>query len=229
MACASRAEHRRESPPPSAALPPSRPLTTPTLPLDIPRSPILEAFLVSTGIVALGEMGDKTQLLALLLAARFRKPVPIILGILVATLANHAAAGLVGEGIARLLGPTLLRWVIGGSFLAMAVWMLVPDEIDEAEGGRQRFGVFGTTVLAFFLAEMGDKTQIATVALAARYDALVAVVAGTTLGMMIANVPAVLLGDQVAKRVSMRLVHAIAAGIFAVLGVLTLLNVGQLF
>jgi len=174
-------------------------------------------------------MGDKTQLLALLLAARFRKPVPIILGILVATLANHAAAGLVGEGIARLLGPTLLRWVIGGSFLAMAVWMLVPDEIDEAEGGRQRFGVFGTTVLAFFLAEMGDKTQIATVALAARYDALVAVVAGTTLGMMIANVPAVLLGDQVAKRVSMRLVHAIAAGIFAVLGVLTLLNVGQLF
>lgn len=174
-------------------------------------------------------MGDKTQLLALLLAARFRKPVPIILGILVATLANHAAAGLVGEGIARLLGPTLLRWVIGGSFLAMAVWMLVPDEIDEAEGGHQRFGIFGTTVLAFFLAEMGDKTQIATVALAARYDALVAVVAGTTLGMMIANVPAVLLGDQVARRVSMRLVHAIAAGIFAVLGVLTLLNVGRLF
>jgi putative Ca2+/H+ antiporter (TMEM165/GDT1 family) len=135
----------------------------------------------------------------------------------------------VGQGIANALGPVLLRWVIGGSFLAMAVWMLVPDEIDEAEGGSQRFGVFGTTVVAFFLAEMGDKTQIATVALAARYHDLVSVVAGSTLGMMLANVPAVLLGDQVAKRVSMKLVHAIAAAIFAVLGVLTLLNVGRLF
>jgi putative Ca2+/H+ antiporter (TMEM165/GDT1 family) len=189
----------------------------------------LEAFLVSTGIVALGEMGDKTQLLALLLAARFRKPVPIILGILVATLVNHGLAGAVGEGIARALGPEVLRWVIGGSFLAMAVWMLVPDEIDDAEGGTQRFGVFGTTVVAFFLAEMGDKTQIATVALAARYHDLLPVVTGTTLGMMLANVPAVLLGDQVARRVSMPVVHAIAAGIFAVLGVLTLLNVGRLF
>jgi Ca2+/H+ antiporter, TMEM165/GDT1 family len=189
----------------------------------------LEAFLVSTGIVALGEMGDKTQLLALLLAARFRRPVPIVLGILVATLANHALAGLVGDWIARALGPDLLRWVIGLSFLAMAAWMLVPDQLDEAEGGTQRFGVFGTTVLAFFLAEMGDKTQIATVALAARYADLVAVVAGTTLGMMIANVPAVLLGDVVAKKVSMTLVHGIAALIFAVLGVLTLLNVGRLF
>jgi len=190
----------------------------------------LEAFLVSTGVVALGEMGDKTQLLALLLAARFRRPVPIVLGILVATLVNHALAGLVGEGIARALGPDLLRWTIGLSFLAMAGWMLVPDKIDDDdEGGTQRFGVFGTTVLAFFLAEMGDKTQIATVALAARYAELAAVVAGTTLGMMIANVPAVLLGDVVAKKVSMRLVHAIAAAIFAVLGVLTLANAGQLF
>jgi putative Ca2+/H+ antiporter (TMEM165/GDT1 family) len=189
----------------------------------------LEAFLVSTGIVALGEMGDKTQLLALLLAARFRRPVPIVLGILVATLVNHALAGAVGDWIARALGPDLLRWVIGGSFIAMAAWMLIPDKIDEAEGGHQRFGVFGTTVLAFFLAEMGDKTQIATVALAARYTDLVAVVAGTTLGMMIANVPAVLLGDVVAKKVSMTLVHGIAALIFAVLGVLTLLNVGKLF
>ena len=190
----------------------------------------LEAFLVSTGIVALGEMGDKTQLLALLLAAKFRRPVPIVLGILVATLVNHALAGAVGEGVARALGPDVLRWVIGASFLAMAAWMLVPDSIDdEAEGGTQRFGVFGTTVLAFFLAEMGDKTQIATVALAARYSDLVAVVAGTTLGMMIANVPAVLLGDVVAKKVPMRLVHGIAAAIFAVLGVLTLLNVGKLF
>jgi len=189
----------------------------------------LEAFLVSTGIVALGEMGDKTQLLALLLAAKFRRPVPIILGILVATLVNHALAGAVGDWIARALGPDVLRWVIGGSFIAMAAWMLIPDKIDEAEGGHQRFGVFGTTVVAFFLAEMGDKTQIATVALAARYTDLVAVVAGTTLGMMIANVPAVLLGDVVAKKVSMTLVHGIAALIFAVLGVLTLLNVGKLF
>ena len=189
----------------------------------------MEAFLVSTGIVALGEMGDKTQLLALLLAAKFRRPVPIVLGILVATLVNHALAGAVGDWIARALGPDLLRWVIGGSFIAMAVWMLIPDKIDEAEGGHQRFGVFGTTVVAFFLAEMGDKTQIATVALAARYTDLVAVVAGTTLGMMIANVPAVLLGDVVAKKVSMTLVHGIAALIFAVLGVLTLLNVGKLF
>ena len=188
----------------------------------------MEALLVSTGVVALGEMGDKTQLLALLLAAKFRRPVPIVLGILVATLVNHALAGAVGDWIARALGPDVLRWVIGGSFIAMAVWMLIPDKIDEAEGGHQRFGVFGTTVIAFFLAEMGDKTQIATVALAARYTDLVAVVAGTTLGMMIANVPAVLLGDQIAKRVSMTLVHGVAAAIFAVLGVLTLLNVGQL-
>ena len=190
----------------------------------------MEAFLVSTGIVALGEMGDKTQLLALLLAARFRRPVPIIAGILVATLANHALAGWFGGWIAGLMGPQLLRWVIGGSFLAMAVWMMVPDRLDEAEaaGGGQRFGIFGTTVLAFFLAEMGDKTQIATVALAARYPDLLAVVAGTTLGMMLANVPAVLLGDQIAKNLSMTLVHGVAAAIFAVLGVLTLLNVGQL-
>jgi len=190
----------------------------------------MEAFLVSTGIVALGEMGDKTQLLALLLAARFRKPVPIIAGILVATLANHALAGWLGGWIAGLMGPQLLRWVIGGSFLAMAVWMMVPDRLDddEAAGGGQRFGIFGTTVLAFFLAEMGDKTQIATVALAARYTDLLAVVAGTTLGMMLANVPAVLLGDQIARKLSMTLVHGVAAAIFAVLGLLTLFNVGQL-
>ena len=190
----------------------------------------MEAFLVSTGIVALGEIGDKTQLLALLLAARFRRPLPIILGILVATLVNHACAAAVGDWIARALGPDLLRWVIGGSFLAMAVWMLVPDRMDDEEEGarRLRLGVFGTTVVAFFLAEMGDKTQIATVALAARYTELWAVVAGTTLGMMLANVPAVFLGDTIAKKVSMPLVHAVAAGIFAVLGLLTLFNVGHL-
>ncbi len=190
----------------------------------------MEAFLVSTGVVALGEMGDKTQLLAMLLAAKFRKPVPIILGILVATLANHALAGALGDVVARALGPDVLRWVIGVSFIAMAGWMLIPDQVDEdAAGGRQLFGVFGTTVLAFFLAEMGDKTQIATVALAARYSDLIAVVAGTTLGMMLANVPAVFLGDRIAKKVSMTLVHGIAAAIFALLGVLTLFNVGHLF
>ena len=189
----------------------------------------MEAFLVSTGIVALGEMGDKTQLLALLLAARFRKPVPIVLGILVATLANHAAAGWLGGWIAAWMGPQWLRWVIGGSFLVMAVWMMIPDRLDDApvDSKGLRLGVFGTTVVAFFLAEMGDKTQIATIALAARYPDLLAVVAGTTLGMMIANVPAVLLGDQVARRLSMTLVHGVAAALFAVLGVLTLLNVGR--
>ncbi|MCE2690209.1 MAG: TMEM165/GDT1 family protein [Rubrivivax sp.] len=190
----------------------------------------MEAFLVSTGVVALGEIGDKTQLLAIVLAAMYRRPWPIVAGILVATLANHAAAGALGGWIAHLLGPDVLRWTIGLSFLAMAGWMLVPDKIDEdAAGGRQRFGVFGTTVIAFFLAEMGDKTQIATVALAARYTDVVQVVVGTTFGMMLANVPAVFLGDKIAQKVSMRLVHAIAAVIFAVLGVLTLLNVGQLF
>lgn len=190
----------------------------------------MEPFLVSTGLVALGEMGDKTQLLAIVLAAAFRRPAPIIAGILVATLANHAAAGLLGGWVAAALGPDVLRWVIGLSFLAMAAWMLVPDKLDEDDAGtRRRFGVFGTTVIAFFLAEMGDKTQIATVALAARYADVVPVVLGTTLGMMIANVPAVFLGERIARAVSMRLVHGISAVIFAVLGVLTLLNVGSLF
>ncbi len=190
----------------------------------------MEAFLVSIGVVALGEMGDKTQLLAMLLAIRFRRPVPIILGIFVATLFNHASAGLVGSWVAATLGPTTLRWVIGVSFIAMAAWMLIPDKIDTGEAtAPQRFGVFGSTVIAFFLAEMGDKTQIATVALAARFHDLWAVVAGTTLGMMIADVPAVLVGDRLAKRIPMKLVHGIAAAIFAALGLLTLFNVGQLF
>jgi putative Ca2+/H+ antiporter (TMEM165/GDT1 family) len=195
-------------------------------PLGIP----LEAFFVSTGVVALGEMGDKTQLLAIVLAAMFRRPWPIVAGILVATLANHTAAGAAGGWVAQALGPDVLRWAIGLSFLAMALWMLIPDKVDDdATQGKQRFGVFGTTVIAFFLAEMGDKTQIATIALAARYTDVAQVVLGTTLGMMLANVPAAFLGDKIAQKVSMRLVHAIAAAIFAVLAVLTLLNVGRLF
>jgi putative Ca2+/H+ antiporter (TMEM165/GDT1 family) len=189
----------------------------------------VEAFFISTGLVALAEMGDKTQLLALLLAIRFRQPWPIVAGILVATLANHALAGALGTWVTAFLGPDWLRWILGLSFLAMAVWMLIPDQIDEDDntGEPPRLGVFGTTVVAFFLAEMGDKTQIATVMLAARFNELLAVTAGTTLGMMIANVPAVLLGDKVAKLVPMRLVHAVSAVIFAVLGAATLLGLGS--
>jgi putative Ca2+/H+ antiporter (TMEM165/GDT1 family) len=187
----------------------------------------LEAFLVSTGIVALAEIGDKTQLLSFILAARFRKPWPIVLGILVATLANHALAGALGTWITSLLGPQALRWVLGLSFLAMAVWILVPDEFDEKDAKLPHLGVFGATLVAFFLAEMGDKTQIATVALAAQYQAFVAVVAGTTFGMMIANVPAVMLGDRIAHILPIKLVHGIAAAIFAVLGVATLLGAGE--
>ncbi|MFJ3047582.1 TMEM165/GDT1 family protein [Herbaspirillum chlorophenolicum] len=187
----------------------------------------MDAFLVSTGIVALAEIGDKTQLLAFILAAKFRKPLPIILGVLVATIANHAFAGALGAWITSLLSPEILRWVLGVSFIAMAVWTLIPDKFDESEAKFGRFGVFGTTLLTFFLAEMGDKTQVATVALAAQYHAFVPVVAGTTLGMMIANVPAVLLGDRIAGRIPVRVVHAIAAVIFAILGVATLLGAGK--
>jgi Ca2+/H+ antiporter, TMEM165/GDT1 family len=183
----------------------------------------VEAFLISTGAVALAEIGDKTQLLALVLAARFRRPWPIILGILLATLANHAAAGLLGSWISRALSAELLRWMLGVSFIAMAVWALAPDHYTiREEGSRPRMGVFLTTLIAFFVVEMGDKTQIATVVLAARYEALFAIVCGTTLGMMIANVPAVLLGDALAKRVPLRIFRAIAAMIFAVLGILVL-------
>ena len=185
----------------------------------------MEAFFVSTAIVALAEMGDKTQLLSLVLAARFRKPWPIVLGIFVATLANHALAGAVGAWVTQLLGPQLLRWVLGASFIAMALWMLIPDKLDDDEGGGDapRWGVFGTTVLAFFLAEMGDKTQIATVMLAAQYSgAYVWVVAGTTFGMMLANAPVVWLGDKLVKKVPIRMVHLVSAVIFLVLGLLAL-------
>ncbi|MBI5722183.1 MAG: TMEM165/GDT1 family protein [Burkholderiales bacterium] len=189
-----------------------------------------EAFLVSTGVVALGEIGDKTQLLALLLAARYRRPLPIVAGILVATLANHAGAGALGSWITSALDPRWLRWVLGTSFIAVALWMLVPDQVDAAEGDRGaagRFGIFGITTVAFFLTEMGDKTQIATVMLAARYDSLAAVVIGTTLGMMIANVPAVLLGEQAVRVLPVRWVHRIAAVVFAAIGVAVLAGVGS--
>ena len=190
-------------------------------------APVMEAFLISTGIVALAEMGDKTQLLSLVLAARFRQPWPIVLGILVATLANHALAGAVGSWVTTVLGPDVLRWVLGLSFIAMAVWMLIPDKLDEDEGNdAPRMGVFMTTVVAFFLAEMGDKTQIATVMLAAQYHAWAWVVAGTTLGMMLANAPVVWLGDAITQRVPIRLVHLVSAVIFAVLGALALLGWG---
>jgi putative Ca2+/H+ antiporter (TMEM165/GDT1 family) len=186
----------------------------------------MEAFLVSTGIVALAEMGDKTQLLSLLLAARFRRHVPIILGIFVATLLNHAGAGTIGSWLTALLGHDMLRQLLGVSFLAMAAWTLIPDKIGEVDARPARFGVFGATLIAFFLAEMGDKTQIATVALAAKYSAFGAVVMGTTLGMMLANVPAVLLGNRIIQAVSLKLVRTLAAAIFALLGLATLFSVG---
>jgi putative Ca2+/H+ antiporter (TMEM165/GDT1 family) len=193
-----------------------------------PKEPhvIMEAFLVATGVVALAEMGDKTQLLALLLAARFRKPWPIVLGIFAATIINHALAGAVGNYITRWLGPEVLRWILGGSFIAMAVWMLIPDKLDDDDApGVSRFGIFGTTVIAFFLAEMGDKTQIATVMLAARFTHdYFWVVAGTTLGMMLANAPVVWLGEKIVRRVPIKLVHGVSAAIFLVLGVIMIVG-----
>ena len=184
----------------------------------------MEPLFVATGLVALAEMGDKTQLLSLVLAARFKKPFTIALGILLATVANHALAGALGAWIARLVNPEWLRWGLALSFFAMAAWMLVPDKLDgEEEEGAPRWGVLLTTVVVFFLAEMGDKTQIATVMLAARYDAYVAVVAGTTLGMMLANAPVVWLGERVTRRVPIRLVHRVSAAVFVLLGVAALL------
>jgi putative Ca2+/H+ antiporter (TMEM165/GDT1 family) len=185
---------------------------------------LIEALLVSTGVVALAEIGDKTQLLALVLAARYRKPVPIVLAIFVATLANHALAGALGGWLATTVTPRALRWILGVSFIAMAAWMLIPDRYPQGTAAPPRFGVFLTTLFAFFMLEMGDKTQIATVALAAKYASVVAVIAGTTLGMMIANVPAVYLGEVAARRLPIRLVHVTAALVFLVLGVVVLIG-----
>lgn len=186
---------------------------------------ILEAFLLSTGIVALAEMGDKTQLLSLVLAARFKRPWPIVWGILAATVLNHALAGAVGAWVMAAVGPDIMRWVLGVSFIAMAGWMLIPDKLDEDEASaKPGWGVFLATTWAFFLAEMGDKTQIATVALGAQYEPLIAVVAGTTLGMMLANAPVVFFGQAIVQRVPIKTVHAIAAVIFLLLGVGVLLG-----
>ena len=185
----------------------------------------MESLLVSLGVVTLAEIGDKTQLLAFILAARFKKPLPIILGILAATVVNHGLAGALGAWITNTIDPTILRWGLGGSFIAMAIWTLIPDKIEEEETQvAQRFGVFGATLITFFLAEMGDKTQIATIAMAAHYTTPILVVIGTTLGMLIADVPAVFIGNRLADKIPMKLVHTIAAAIFAILGVITLIS-----
>jgi len=190
----------------------------------------MESLFVSTGVVALAEIGDKTQLLAFLLATRFKKPLPIIAGILVATILNHSLAGALGAWITATLSPEVLRWILGLSFIGMAVWTLIPDKIEEEEMQvARKFGVFGATLITFFLAEMGDKTQIATVAMAAHFQSAVLVVIGTTLGMMIADVPAVFIGDRFAAKIPMKLVHGIAAALFAAMGAATLLGVGASF
>ena len=190
----------------------------------------MDPLLVSTGVVALAEIGDKTQLLAFLLGARFKKPLPIIAGIFIATIFNHGLAGALGAWITSMLTPEILRWVLGISFLGMAAWTLVPDKIEEDETHvASRFGVFGATLVTFFLAEMGDKTQVATVAMAAHYPDPLMVVAGTTLGMLIADVPAVFAGDKLAAKIPLRLVHGIAAAMFAALGLATLLGMGARF
>lgn len=185
----------------------------------------MESLLVSTGVVALAEIGDKTQLLAFILAARFKKPLPIILGILAATIINHGLAGALGGWITSTISPGVLRWVLGASFIGMAIWTMIPDKVDEKETQiAKRIGVFGATFIAFFLAEMGDKTQIATVAMAAHYASPLMVVIGTTVGMLIADVPAVFAGDKLANKIPMKLVRSIAAAVFAALGIATLLS-----
>ena len=189
----------------------------------------MEAFLTSTALVALAEIGDKTQLLSFVLAARLRKPWAIIAGIFVATVLNHALAGTVGVWVAEFIPAAWLPWIIGIVFIAFGLWTLKPDTLDDDEAPSEVHpaGAFVTTTIAFFIAEMGDKTQFATIALAAKYDALLWVVLGTTIGMMIANVPAVLLGDRIAARMPVKLVHGIAAAIFLGLGIATLAGAGE--
>ena len=187
----------------------------------------MEAFLVSTLAVVVGEIGDKTQLLALLLAARYKKPIPIVLGILVATLANHALAGLFGHWVVSHIPSDLLRWALGLSFLGIAIWTLIPDKVAEEGINEDRYGIFLLTCVTFFLAEIGDKTQLATVALAAKYSNLPLVIAGTTLGMMIADIPAVFLGKIAAPNFPFNIVRSIAAAVFAILGVLVLFGMSE--
>ena len=189
----------------------------------------MQAFLISSGVVALAEMGDKTQLLALVLAARFKRPWPIVWGIFVATVLNHAVAGAIGAWVTTQIREQTLSYILGASFIAMAVWMLIPDKLDDNGTDKKAprfgvFGMFGTTVVLFFLAEMGDKTQIATVMLAARFDAFFAVVAGTTLGMMLANAPVVWLGERMTRLVPLRVVHLVSAAVFLGLGLWPLLS-----
>src|SRR5579863_4008387 len=184
----------------------------------------MEAFLISTASVAIGELGDKTQILSLILATRLRKPWPIIAGIFAGTLLNHLIACSLGQWAGKLIDPQLLRWVLGISFLAVAAWALIPDKMQDEVNTRDAYGVFAVTAVTFFLAEMGDKTQIVALALAARYNDLIAVVAGTTLGMMLVNIPTVLCADRATKWIPLKLVRIVAAAIYAVLGVLTLLG-----
>ena len=185
---------------------------------------MLEAFLVSTGLVALAEIGDKTQLLSLVLAARFRKPWPIVAGILAATLANHTAAGALGAWITNVVGEDAMTKIVGVSFIAMALWILVPDKLDDVGEEKNHGGIFLTTLVLFFIAEMGDKTQVATVMLAARFPSLAGVVLGTTFGMLLANVPVVFFGDALAKKVPLGIVRKVTAAAFAILGVVAILS-----
>ena len=189
---------------------------------------MLEPLYVSAGVVAIAEIGDKTQLLAIVLAAKFRKPVPIILGILAATLLNHAAAATLGFLIAKWLTGQVFQVIVGAAFIAMAGWALIPDKEDDGALSRSRGGVFLTTLVAFFFVEIGDKTQIATSLLAARFHEIALVTTGTTLGMMLANVPAVLMGEAATRVVPLKVVRAVAAGIFALIGVWVLLTAFRL-
>jgi putative Ca2+/H+ antiporter (TMEM165/GDT1 family) len=188
----------------------------------------MEAFLVSIASVALGELGDKTQLLALILATQLRRPVPVILGVLVATLANHLLAAVAGQWAGSLLRPSLLRWILGLSFLLLAAWVWIPEKLDERPRAADGYGAFIVTATAFFMAEMGDKTQIVALALAAKYHDLLAVVAGTTLGMMIVNIPTVLLAERITRIVPLKWIRIAAALVYALLGVLTLLGIAGL-
>ncbi|MDM1246233.1 TMEM165/GDT1 family protein [Acinetobacter sp. R933-2] len=188
---------------------------------------MFSAFLISLVVVALSEMGDKTQLLALLLAARFRKPVPILIAIFLATVVNHGVSAVLGQWITTVLSPIVLLWIVSLGFIAMAAWMLIPDELDdesESINKWQKYGVFGATFVLFFLAEIGDKTQIATVALAARFDSIGWVTLGTTIGIMLVNAPAVFIGNKLADKLPISLIHKIGALIFLVIGVAALVQ-----